>query len=107
MNDSELISMLIKEKVVDKAVIGERRPQCTEIVASIGETPIFIYSYKGRYSNKNFIKISTRPEGCMEAIFDPNGLYSIPLETPDNKYFLMLREKIKVIINIHSSNPKE
>ncbi len=101
MKPEELASLLVEKNIVDKAAVTSKTPVCQEITALKDETPITLYIYKGRFTNKNIIKILPKPSNCMEAIIDPTGLYTIPPKTPNPAYINTLKQKIKTIIKIH------
>jgi len=108
MNYDDIAKKLVEMGVVDRAVVSEKKPQCVEIASTVKDTPIFLYVFSGRFTKIKFAKITVRPIGCLDAIVDPNSLYTILNYKNDNIYYKQLKEKIKALIKIKAGlNPKE
>jgi len=98
MTPEELAKTLVQEKILEKSKITNKTTTCTEITGITNNTPIFIYTYKGKHTGKTIAKITNKPQGCIEALIDPEGLYTIPPEKPNKQYTQQINQKIKTII---------
>ena len=106
MNVDQLLRILGELDVVEKVARGDTWPQCQEIIGkTIEGAPFFIYIYKGRHSTETILRITPTPQDCVQALYTPNALYTIPLDK--NKLKQSLTIKIKTTTKIHQQQPKQ
>jgi len=74
--EKTVIEALEASEIVE-IVNVENKVQCIEATGRIGGRPVFFYIFPGRFTDSSVIRVSPTPLGCLEALYTPNGFYTL------------------------------